>query len=97
MFSLATQQRASRELGHWTRVLPLSCLDSIIERTSFKMPAIDLNIKNSNGTMRVNGHLRGYISGVVDADFDGILHGQMNVSVSTETKLEEIEGGNENA
>lgn len=71
--------------------------DSIIERTSFKMPAIDLNIKNTNGTMRVNGHLRGYISGVVDADFDGILHGQMNVSVSTETKLEEIEGGNENA
>ena len=70
--------------------------DSIIERTSFKMPAIDLNIKNTNGTMRVNGHLRGYISGVVDADFDGILHGQMNVSVSTETKLEEIEGGNEN-
>lgn len=78
--------------------------DSIIERTSFKMKGIDLNIKNTSGTMHVQGHLRGYISGVVDADFSGILHGQMNVSVSTETQMTELpenetptEGGNENA
>lgn len=79
--------------------------DSIIERTSFKMPAIDLNIKNTNGTMHVQGHLRGYISGVVDADFSGILHGQMNASVSTDTEIKEspeqviketVEGENEN-
>lgn len=80
--------------------------DSIIERTSFKMPAIDLNIKNTNGTMHVQGHLRGYISGVVDADFSGILHGQMNASVSTDTQITEsseqvtnetTKGGKENA
>ena len=80
--------------------------DSIIERTSFKMPAIDLNIKNTNGTMRVQGHLRGYISGVVDADFSGILHGQMNASVSTDGEIKEYppdtpvnptKGGGENA
>ena len=78
--------------------------DSIIERTSFKMPAIDLNIKTNTGTMRVQGHLRGYISGVVDADFSGILHGQMNASVSTDTEIKELEsdtnptnGGGENA
>ena len=80
--------------------------DSIIERTSFKMPAIDLNIKNTSGTMHVQGHLRGYVSGVVDADFSGILHGQMNVSVSTDTQIKELpdkedkstmEGGDENA
>lgn len=79
--------------------------DSIIERTSFKMPAIDLNIKNTNGTIHVQGHLRGYISGVVDADFSGILHGQMNASVSTDTEIKEspeqviketAEGENEN-
>lgn len=64
--------------------------DSIIERTSFKMKGLDLNIKNPNGTMRVQGHLRGYISGVVDADFSGILHGQMNVSVSTDTTIEQL-------
>lgn len=80
--------------------------DSIIEHTSFKMKGFDLNIKNESGTMRVQGHLRGYISGVVDADFNGILHGQMNVSVSTGTTIdplpeaapmENMEGGNENA
>ena len=78
--------------------------DKLIERTSFKMKGIDLNIKNTSGTMHVQGHLRGYISGVVDADFSGILHGQMNVSVSTETQMTELpenetptEGGNENA
>ena len=80
--------------------------DSIIERTSFKMHAIDLNIKNTNGTMRVQGHLRGYISGVVDADFSGILHGQMNASVSTDGEIKEYppdtpvnptKGGGENA
>lgn len=80
--------------------------DSIIERTSFKMRGIDLNIKNTSGTMHVQGHLRGYISGVVDADFSGILHGQMNVSVSTDTEIKELpentteesaKGGKENA
>lgn len=64
--------------------------DSIIERTSFKMKGIDLNIKNTSGTMHVQGHLRGYISGVVDADFNGILHGQMNVSVSTDSQIEDL-------
>ena len=62
---------------------------------------IDLNIKNTSGTMHVQGHLRGYVSGVVDADFNGILHGQMNVSVSTDTKIDQFpeikEGGEENA
>lgn len=76
--------------------------DSIIERTSFKMKGIDLNIKNTSGTMHVQGHLRGYISGVVDADFNGILHGQMNVSVSTDAQIEnlpdeKVEGGDKNA
>ena len=70
------------------------------------MPAIDLNIKNNTGTMRVQGHLRGYISGVVDADFSGILHGQMNAAVSTDTEIKEYpsdapvnptEGGGKNA
>lgn len=66
--------------------------DSIIERTSFQMKKLDLNMKNTNGTMRVQGHLRGYVSGVIDADFNGILHGQMNVSVSTDTEIKQLEG-----
>ena len=37
--------------------------------------------------MRVDGHVRGYISGVVDADFSGVLHGQMNAAISTGTTV----------
>lgn len=65
--------------------------DSIIERTSFKMKGITVPTRQASGTMRVQGHVRGYISGVVDAEFNGILHGQLNASISTDTKLEEGE------
>jgi hypothetical protein len=33
--------------------------------------------------MRVDGHIRGYVSGVVDADFNGVLHGTINASVES--------------
>ena len=65
--------------------------DSIIERTRFKMKTISLPTRQASGTVRVQGHIRGYVSGMVDADFDGILHGQLNATVSTETKIEEGE------
>ena len=68
--------------------------DSIIERTSFRMKKLELPTKQATGTMRVQGHVRGYISGIVDADFDGILHGQLNASVSTDSTIT-TEGGAE--
>lgn len=57
--------------------------DSIINRTSFKLKGIEPRARAATGTIRVTGHVRGYISGVVDADFDGILHGQLDASVAT--------------
>lgn len=74
--------------------------DSIIERTSFKMKGIELNTRSVNGTVRVQGHLRGYVSGIVDADFDGVFHGQINAAVSTGTEIVEQsseEGGADHA
>ncbi|MBQ3011536.1 MAG: MMPL family transporter, partial [Oscillospiraceae bacterium] len=61
--------------------------DSIINRTSFKLKVLEPKARTANGTMRVQGHVRGYISGMVDADFDGILHGQLNASISTEGEI----------
>ncbi len=57
--------------------------DSIINRTSFKLKTMEPRARSTNGTVRVKGHVRGYISGVVDADFDGILHGQLDASLAT--------------
>ena len=70
--------------------------DSIIDRTSFRLKVMEPRTKQANGTMHVQGHLRGYISGMVDADFDGILHGQLNASVSTDGQIS-VEGEAEDA
>jgi len=55
--------------------------DIIIEKTAFTLKA-RLPIQTHTGTLRVDGHVRGYISGVVDADFSGILHGSINAAVA---------------
>ena len=70
-------------------VLPQILLlgDTLMERTSFEMKTLKLPTRTASGTMRVDGHVRGYISGVVDADFSGVLHGQMNAAISTGTTV----------
>ena len=67
--------------------------DSIINRTSFKLKGIEPKMRTATGTVRVQGHVRGYINGVVDADITGIIHGQLNASVSTDGQIQE--GGSE--
>ena len=66
--------------------------DSIIERTSFKLKGIEPKARTASGTVRVQGHVRGYINGVVDADISGIIHGQLNASVSTDGQIQEGDG-----
>jgi len=72
-------------LGVLPQILLLG--DTLMERTSFEMKTLKLPTRTANGTMRVDGHVRGYISGVVDADFSGVLHGQMNAAISTGTTV----------
>ena len=70
--------------------------DSIIERTRFRVKMAERPVHTATGTMRVQGHVRGYVSGMVDADFDGFLHGQLNATISTEGEVTVQEGGGEN-
>ena len=56
--------------------------DIIIEKTAFTLKA-HLPIQTHTGTMRVDGHVRGYISGMVDADFSGTVVGTINAAVET--------------
>ncbi len=70
--------------------------DSIINRTSFHIKVMEPKAKVATGTVRVSGRVRGYISGIVDADFHGTLRGQLNANVSTEGQVME-EGGGEDA
>ena len=64
--------------------------DIIIEKTAFTIKA-RLPIQSHTGAMRVEGHVRGYVSGMVDADFSGTLHGSINASVASGT-IEPEEG-----
>ena len=66
--------------------------DSIIERTSFRIKALEPKAKTAVGSVRVKGHVRGYVSGMLDADIDGVLRGQFNATLSTDGQLHN-EGG----
>jgi predicted RND superfamily exporter protein len=54
--------------------------DFIIEKTAFTMKG-RLPIQTRSGSMRVDGHVRGYLSGMVDAQFSGTVYGTINASV----------------
>lgn len=56
--------------------------DIIIEKTAFTLKA-RLPIQSHTGAMWVDGHIRGYVSGIVDADFSGMVRGTVNAAVET--------------
>lgn len=66
--------------------------DTIIERTKFKIKTIERKPQVINGKVKVKGHVRGYVTGMVDADFDGVVQGDLNAIV-TSGEVEQIEGG----
>ena len=76
--------------------------DSIIERTRFRVKLPQPERRAATGAIRVKGRVRGYISGMVDAEFDGILRGQLDANVSNAAAVTEMneennkqEGGQE--
>ena len=66
-------------------VLPQILLlgDVIIEKTSFTLKHRDL-IQKRSGYIRVNGRVRGYVSGIVDAQITGIIHGEVSAQLETD-------------
>ena len=63
-------------------VLPQILLlgDSIVEKTRFSINRTT-QLQSLSGTMRVNGHLRGYVNGFIDADIRGIVNGTVRASI----------------
>jgi hypothetical protein len=58
------------------------------EQFPVKIP--QLPKQNVTGAVRVKGRVRGYISGMVDAEFDGILRGQLDANVSNGTAVTQL-------
>jgi predicted RND superfamily exporter protein len=79
-------------------ILPqlLLCGDLLIEKTAFtlKKPLVS---RTYSGSLRVDGHLRGQVCGVVDGEFSGTIRGTVHAIVDTGqvTDTPELSAGKE--
>lgn len=64
--------------------------DVIVEKTRFniKVPEIIAKPESANGTVFVNGRVRGKVSGVVDANMYGVIHGEVSALMEVATSNE---------
>ena len=71
-------------------VLPqfLTLGDALIERTAITLNR-DRKQRFNQGTMRLDGHIRGHVSGFVDGEFKGVLHGSVDALI--ESKRQELD------
>ena len=69
-------------------VLPQMLLlgDTLIERTAITLNR-DRKQRFNQGTMRLDGHVRGHVSGFVDGEFKGVIHGSVDALI--ESKYQE--------
>ena len=69
-------------LGVLPQILLLG--DSIVEKTSFNVGWTKPK-RHLDGVMRVNGRIRGYVNGYIDAEVRGIINGTLDATVSNVT------------
>lgn len=74
-------------------VLPQTLLmgDIIIEKTAFNLKYDLAKPLPASGRIRMHGHIRGYVNGVIDGDFAGVIEGEMGAVVRPKDKVETIE------
>ena len=75
-------------------VLPQMLLlgDTLIERTAITLNR-DRKQRFNQGTMRLDGHVRGHVAGFVDGEFKGVLHGSVDALI--ESKYQELDRSQE--
>ncbi len=66
--------------------------DALIERTAITFNR-DRKQRFNQGTMRLDGHIRGHVSGFVDGEFKGVLHGSVDALI--ESKYQELDTSEE--
>ncbi len=62
--------------------------DALIERTAITLNR-DRKRRFNQGTMRLDGHIRGHVAGFVDGEFKGVLHGSVDALI--ESKYQELD------
>ena len=73
-------------------VLPPTLLlgDLIIEKTSFTLKRRE-TVRHTSDYMRVNGHIRGYVSGIVDAQISGVIQGEISAQLDSKNAVNLIQ------
>ena len=66
--------------------------DALIERTAITLNR-DRKQRFNQGTMRLDGHVRGHVSGFVDGEFKGVIHGSVDALI--ESKYQELDTSEE--
>ena len=79
-------------LGVLPQILLLG--DSIVEKTSFNVGWARPK-RRLNGVMRVNGHVRGYVNGFIDAEVRGIINGTVDATIKN-VEVEDAASDSEN-
>ena len=64
--------------------------DALIERTAITLNR-DHKQRFNQGTMRLDGHIRGHVSGFVDGEFKGVLHGSVDALIESKHQKPEPE------
>lgn len=54
--------------------------DIVIEKTRFSISP-DIHMQNAGGTILIDGRVRGFISGIVDADIHGVIRGEVKARI----------------
>ena len=62
--------------------------DALIERTAITLNR-DRKQRFNQGTMRLDGHIRGHVAGFVDGEFKGVLHGSVDALI--ESRYQEVD------
>ena len=65
--------------------------DIIIEKTAFTLRRDMVKPLPASGRIRMNGHIRGYVKGVIDGEFSGVIDGEMGAVIRPKDTFENID------
>lgn len=97
---ISTMQRSDRSASPWDAAplllshchdcsaQPVMLGDALIERTAITLNR-DRKQRFNQGSMRLDGHIRGHVSGFVDGEFKGVLHGSVDALI--ESKYQQLD------
>ncbi len=89
---LALGRGTLTSIGLVLLALPQTLLigDIIIEKTAFTLRRETVKPLPAGGRIRMSGHIKGYVNGVIEGDFTGLIDGEMGAVVRARDTVEQM-------